>query len=145
MSTILTQTIAKALFLPAMMVAAGVLLKGYVGTGDGFAAGVIAALAVLLQVVVFGIDEAERQFPFRIAPVIAFAGLGLGLAVAFVPVFLGLPIMTQFPRPGDPVIHLGTVELLTAVLFDIGVFMLVFGFAVTAITIIARLQVRGGP
>lgn len=145
MNTILTQTIAKALFLPSMMVAFGVMIKGYVATGDGFAAGVIAALAVLLQVVVFGIDEAERQFPLRAAPVVAFAGLGLGLVVAFIPVFLGRPIMTHYPPPGDAVIHLGTVELLTAVLFDVGVFLLVFGFAVSAISIIARIQVRGTP
>lgn len=143
--TILTQVIAKAIFLPSTMVAAAVLFKGYVSTGDGFAAGVIAALAVLLQVVVFGIDEAEQYFPFRLAPAMAFTGLGIGLLVAFIPVFLGKPIMTHIPGPGESVIHLGTVELLTAVLFDIGVFMLVFGFAVTAITIIARLQVRGTP
>ncbi len=145
MTTILTQTIAKALFLPSMMVAAAVLIKGYVSTGDGFAAGVIAALAVLLQVVAFGINEAERQFPLRIAPVLAFSGLLLGLAVAFIPVFLGRPIMTHMPGPGEAVIHLGTLELLTAVLFDVGVFLLVFGFAVSAITMIARLQVRGRP
>jgi multisubunit Na+/H+ antiporter MnhB subunit len=145
MNTILTQTIARALFLPSLMVAAGVMVKGYVSTGDGFAAGVIAALAVLLQVIVFGIDEAERQFPLRIAPVIAFAGLGLGLVIAFIPVFLGKPIMTHFPGPGEAVIHLGTLELLTAVAFDVGVFLLVFGFSVSAITIIARLQVRSGP
>jgi multicomponent Na+:H+ antiporter subunit B len=55
-----------------------------------------------------------------------------------VPVLRGQPIMTHSPGPGSAVIHLGTIELLTAVAFDIGVFLLVFGFAVGAIDLIAQ-------
>ena len=142
MTTVLTRTIARALFLPALIVAVAVLIKGYVAAGDGFAAGVIAALAVLLQVVVFGLEEVRQHLRLQFAPTIAFAGLGLGLAVAFVPAFLGRPIMTHAPAPGDEVVHLGTLELLTAVLFDVGVFLLVLGFAVSAITMFARARVR---
>jgi multisubunit Na+/H+ antiporter MnhB subunit len=142
MTTALTQMVARVLFLPSLVVAAGILVKGYVSTGDGFAAGVVAALAVLIQVLAFGIEETERYLPLRLAPVLAVAGLGIGLAVAFVPVLLGRPIMTQAPGPGEEVIHLGTIELLTAVLFDVGVFLLVFGFAVSAITLIARVPTR---
>ena len=145
MTTIMTQTVARALFVPALVLAVGVLVKGYVSTGDGFAAGVIAALAILLQVVVFGLEEVERWLPLRIAPVLAVAGLTIGLAVAFVPALMGQPLMTHSPAPNAPVIHLGTVEILTAVLFDVGVFLLVLGFAVSAITIIARLQYRRMP
>ena len=145
MTTILTQIVARALFLPALVVAAGVLVKGYVSAGDGFAAGVIAALAVLLQVVVFGLEEVERRLPLRIAPMLAVVGLGIGLAVAYVPVFLGRPIMTHAPAPGESVVYLGTIELLTAVLFDVGVFLLVLGFAVSAISMIARIQERRAP
>ena len=142
MTTVLTRTIARALFLPSLVVAVAVLVKGYVGAGDGFAAGVIAALAVLLQVVVFGHEEVGRRLRLRFAPVVAFTGLGIGLAVAFVPALLGRPIMTHAPAPGDEVVHLGTLELLTAVLFDVGVFLLVLGFAISAITMFSRARVR---
>jgi len=142
MTTVLTRTVARALFLPALVVAVAVLVKGYVAPGDGFAAGVIAALAVLLQVVVFGLEQVRRHLRLQFAPTIAFTGLGIGLAVGFVPVLLGRPIMTHAPAPGDEVVHLGTLELLTAVLFDIGVFLLVLGFAVSAITMLARAHAR---
>ncbi len=142
MNTILTQTVARLIFLPALVMSVAVLVKGYVATGDGFAAGVIAALAVLVQVVTFGIEEVERHLPLRVAPVLAVAGLAIGLVVGFLPVLLGRPIMTQAPGPGQAVVHLGTLELLTAVLFDVGVFLLVLGFAVSAITMIGRIQTR---
>jgi multisubunit Na+/H+ antiporter MnhB subunit len=142
MTTVLTQTVVRALFLPALVVAVAVLVKGYVGSGDGFAAGVIAALAVLLQVVVFGLEEVRRHLRLQVAPTIAFAGLGLSLGVAFVPALLGRPVMTHAPAPGSEVVRLGAIELLTAVLFDVGVFLLVLGFAVSAITMFARARVR---
>ena len=142
MTTVLTQTIARALFLPALVVAVAVLVNGYVGAGDGFAAGVIAALAVLLQVVVFGHEEVGRRLRLQFAPVIAFTGLGIGLAVAFVPALLGRAIMTHAPGQGVAVVRLGTLELLTAVLFDVGVFLLVLGFAISAITMFSRARVR---
>ena len=142
MTTVLTQIVARALFLPTLVVAMAVLVKGYVGAGDGFAAGVIAALAVLLQVVVFGREEVERHLGLRFAPTIAFIGLGIGLAIAFVPALLGRPIMTHAPGRDVAVVHLGTLELLTAVLFDVGVFLLVLGFAISAITMFARARVR---
>jgi multisubunit Na+/H+ antiporter MnhB subunit len=58
--------------------------------------------------------------------------------VAAVPVLLGEPVLTHYPRPGSSVIYLGTLELITPVLFDLGIFFLVFGFAVGAISAFAR-------
>ncbi len=141
--TALTRAIARLLLLPTMMVAAGILVKGYVDVGDGFGAGVIAALGILLQYAAFGAREAGRLPPVRRAPAIAFAGLLLALLVAFVPAIRGQAILTHSPAPGAAVVHLGTVELLTAVLFDIGMFLLVFGFAVGAIDMIARTADSG--
>jgi multisubunit Na+/H+ antiporter MnhB subunit len=143
--TTMTQMVARLLFMPALMVAVATLVKGYAETGDGFTAGVIAALAVLLQVVAFGVEEVARRLPLRAAPAVAFAGVTLGLIVAFVPVLLGRPILTHAPPPGAAVIHLGTLELITAVAFDVGVFLLVVGFTVSTIGLIARLQPRETP
>ncbi|CAA9575010.1 MAG: hypothetical protein AVDCRST_MAG49-4067 [uncultured Thermomicrobiales bacterium] len=137
-TTVLTQTVARVLLAPTLVVAAAVLIKGYADTGDGFSAGVIAALGVLLQFVAFGHRVAERLPLLRFAPAGTFVGLALALAVAFVPTLRGDPIMTHAPGPDEHVVHLGTLELLTAVLFDVGVFLLVFGFAVGAIGMIAR-------
>ena len=138
--TIMTRAIARLLLLPILMVAAAILVKGYAEVGDGFGAGIIATLGILLQYTALGSDEARALPPVRVAPVIGLSGLVIALLVAFVPVLRGDAIMTHSPPPGAAVIHLGTVEILTAVAFDIGVFFLVFGFAVGTIDLIAQTR-----
>jgi multisubunit Na+/H+ antiporter MnhB subunit len=140
--TVMTRVVARLLLAPSWMIAAAVLVKGYGETGDGFSAGVIAALGVLVQYLAFGPEAAGALPPVRYAREMAIAGLLLALVVAFAPVLGGHPVMTQFPRPGQHVVHVGRVELLTAVAFDVGVFLLVFSFVVQTIDLIARLEER---
>jgi multicomponent Na+:H+ antiporter subunit B len=137
-------TVAPRLLGPAVMVAAAIIVKGYTDVGDGFSAGVIVALAISLRYVAFGTEGAERSLPIlRHAPVIATGGLLLALADGFGPVLLGDPPFTHQPAPGAHVIKLGTLELISAVVFDIGVFLLVCGMLVTLVHQLARL-VEGG-
>ena len=75
----------------------------------------------------------------RHAPVIAAGGLLLALAVGFLPVAAGDPPFTHQPGPGEHVIKLGTLEVISAVVFDIGVFLLVCGTLVTLVHQLARL------
>jgi multisubunit Na+/H+ antiporter MnhB subunit len=133
------------LFLPILMVAVATLIKGYADTGDGFTAGVIAALAVLLQFLAFGEREVARQLPIRYAPTAALVGLVVALAVTFLSVLRGEAILTHSPAPGADVVHLGSLELLTAVVFDVGVFLLVLGFAVSTIDLIAKVRQGRAP
>ena len=137
MTSVLTQTVARLLLAPILVVALAVLVKGYADVGDGFAAGVIAALGILLQYLAFGRAEARRLLPIRLVPAGAFAGLLAALAVAFWPVLRGDDVLTHLPPPGEHVIELGTVELITAVLFDVAVFLLVVGAVVGIIDAIA--------
>lgn len=142
MTMTLPRFVARLLLAPAWIIALAVMVKGYVGAGDGFSAGVIAALGILIQYLAFGPGEAGDLLPVRYARQIALAGLLLALSVTFVPVLAGRAVMTHFPRPGEDVVHLGSLELLTAVAFDVGVFLLVFGFAVGAIDLIAQTTAR---
>lgn len=137
MTSALTRTAARLLLAPSFLVAFAILVKGYSDVGDGFNAGVIAALGVLTQYLAFGSSEAERLLPVRLAPVGAFGGLLLALAVVFAPLAWGEAPLTHLPAPGADVVHLGTLELLTAVAFDVGVFLLVFGAVVGIIRTIA--------
>ena len=109
MSTVI-DVVAPRLLGPALMVAAAIIVKGYGDVGDGFSAGVIVALAVALRYVTVGPDGAEQGLPF-----------------------------THYPPPGDPVVKIGTVELITAVAFDVGLFLLVAGALVTLVHQLARL------
>jgi multisubunit Na+/H+ antiporter MnhB subunit len=138
--SVVFEVVAPRLLGPAVVVALALILKGYHDTGDGFSAGVIVALAIALRYVVLGVDEAERGLPvLRHAPLAAACGLLVALAVGFVPVAAGEPPFTHLPRPGERVVHFGTVELLTAVAFDVGVFLLVAGALTTVLHQLARL------
>ena len=137
-TSILTQTVARILLLPTVVAAVAILVKGYASPGDGFAAGVVASLGVLLQHIAHGRGEAERLAVVRYAPILAGAGLLLSLLVAIVPLVLGQPVLTHYPRAGAEVIYLGTLELITPVLFDVGIFLLVYGFVVGTVNAFAR-------
>jgi multicomponent Na+:H+ antiporter subunit B len=138
--SVILEVVAPRLLGPAVMVAAAIIVKGYVDVGDGFSAGVVVALAVALRYVTLGPERAERSLPvLRHAPALAAAGLLLALTVGFVPVAIGEPPFTHYPRPGADVLHVGTLELTTAVAFDVGVFLLVAGALVEVIHQLARL------
>ncbi len=137
-TSVLTETVARVLLLPTVVAAVAILVKGYAQPGDGFAAGVVASLGVMLQHLALGRREAERLAVVRHAPILAGAGLVLSLLVATVPLLLGDPVLTHYPRPGGHVIYLGTLELITPVLFDVGIFLLVFGFVVGTMNAFAR-------
>ncbi len=139
MTSVMTRKISRLLLLPTLVMAVALLVKGYTQPGDGFSAGVVASLGVLLQYVSFGREEAEKLPLVRHAGTIAFVGLLVALSLAIVPLFLGDAVLTHYPPPGAKVLHLGTLEILTAVLFDVGVFLLVFGFAVGVLGTFARV------
>ncbi|MBA3274173.1 MAG: MnhB domain-containing protein [Chloroflexia bacterium] len=142
MTTEMTRTTCRILLLPILMISVGVLVKGYADVGDGFSAGVIASLGIILQGVAFGAEEFDRLPLVRYAPLATFAGLFLALAVAFLPVVSGDPIFLHRPLAGTSATHFGTVEFITPVVFDIGVYLIVIGFCVGSIGAVARETVR---
>lgn len=133
-------TIAPRLLGPSLMVAAAIIVKGYTDVGDGFSAGVIVALAVALRYITLGPELTERSLPvLRHSPIVAMTGLLIALGFGFGGTLVGDPPFTHYPRPGEDVIHIGRLEVLTAVGFDIGLFMLVTGSLVTLVHHLARL------
>jgi multisubunit Na+/H+ antiporter MnhB subunit len=134
------ETLVPKLLGPALMLAAALIVRGYADVGDGFSAGVIVALAVALRYVALGVEEAERGLPIlRRAPIALAAGLLIALASGFFGVALGEPPFTHAPGPGEHVVHIGMLELITAVAFDIGVLLLVVGALVVLVHHLARL------
>jgi multisubunit Na+/H+ antiporter MnhB subunit len=140
----MTRVAARLLLAPAIVIAAAILVKGYSSVGDGFSAGVVAAIGVLTQYLALGYREADRLLPVRLAPIGAIVGLLLSLTVTFWSVLRGDPLLTHAPPPGSDVIHLGTLELITAVAFDVGVFLLVFGAVVGIVRTVAVTRVEDG-
>jgi multisubunit Na+/H+ antiporter MnhB subunit len=138
-TSIMTRVVARLLLAPTLIAAIAILVKGYVQTGDGFAAGAVAALGIAMQYLAFGRREVEKKLPVRGIGRLSYAGLLIGLTIAVVPLFLGDPILTQYPPPGAEVIYLGTLELITAVAFDLGIFLVVLGYGTGVISLVSRL------
>jgi multicomponent Na+:H+ antiporter subunit B len=127
-SDVIVRVIARLLLGPSVVVAAGLIAKGYAEVGDGFAAGVIVALAIGLTYVALGRQGAEAALPvLRHAPKVAVSGLLLALASGFFSLLRGDPPVTHRPGPGAHVVKVGAVELMTPVLLDVGIFLLVVG------------------
>ena len=140
MSTVLSSGIARLLLPITFISAAALLIKGYSSVGDGFSAGVTAASGILLQYLAFKPDVVEELPPVRYSINIAIGGLLLAFLVVFWPALFGIPILTHFPRPNEEVTTWGMLEFHTAILFDLGVFSLVFGFIVTTMRALLRVE-----
>lgn len=127
----IVRVVARLLPAPSLIVAAGLIVKGYAEVGDGFAAGVIVATAIGLIYIALGADGAEAALPvLRHAPKLAVGGLLLALGVGFLPVAFGDPPVTHQPGPGEHVVKIGALELFTPLVLDIGIFLLVVGVLV---------------
>jgi multisubunit Na+/H+ antiporter MnhB subunit len=144
--TPIVNVVAPRLLPIALMVAAALIAKGYTDVGEGFGAGVIVGLAVGLRYVVLGPERADRSLPIaRRAVVIADVGLLIALGCGFIGLLFGEPPFTHHPLPGEPVIKVGTLELTTALGFDIGLFLLVVGIVVLLIRELSRLVAEDVP
>lgn len=117
--------------VPVLFVASAVLfLKGHNAPGGGFIAGLLTAAALILRFVAYG-SSLHAGRGHRYVYLIA-VGLGIAVTTALVPTFLGYPFFTHtFGHFHVPVI--GDLELASAALFDLGVYLVVVGNVVTVI------------
>jgi multicomponent Na+:H+ antiporter subunit B len=142
--TPITEVVAPRLLPVAVIVALALIVRGYADVGEAFGAGVIVALAVGLRYVILGPEVTDRSTPLvRRAELLAATGLLIALAFGFSGVLRGDPPFTQFPGPGEPVLHIGSLELSTALGFDVGLFLLVIGAVVLLIRQLSWLVREG--
>jgi multicomponent K+:H+ antiporter subunit A len=145
---LLLATIARSLLPFTLMVSVYFFLRGHNLPGGGFIAGLITAVALLMQSVAGGpasVRPGPGHDPRALlgAPVVALHRvLGAGLLIACLTglgswVF-GYPFLTSsFGHPVLPVT--GELPLASAALFDLGVYLAVVGATVLALTGIGRL------
>lgn len=116
------------------------LLRGHNLPGGGFVAGLITAVAIILQYMVGGTLWVEKNIRMRPQK---WMGVGLLLAVgtglgAWV---FGYPFLTS--HTAHPILPwLGEIPLASALFFDLGVFALVVGSTVLILTALAHQSVR---
>jgi multicomponent K+:H+ antiporter subunit A len=135
--------VSTRLLLPmAMMVGVYIYLRGHNLPGGGFVAGLVFAIAYLMQYMASGYDwsHARQRFDHHVligwgVLVASLAGVGAW--------FMGLPFLTS----GFEYVHLWPLEefeLATAAIFDLGVFLCVLGAVLLTLASLSRLALRTG-
>jgi multicomponent Na+:H+ antiporter subunit B len=131
MNSLIFRTIAPLLTAVMLVFSVFVLLRGHNEPGGGFIGGLIAASALAIYGMAMGVDEARHALK---AHPITFAGFGVVLAAlsGVLSLFFDVPFLTglwaEFEFDG------AEVAISTPMVFDIGVYFVVFG-AVTAMAL----------
>ncbi len=124
MNTIIFRTIAPLIVAIMLVFAVYVCLRGHNEPGGGFIGGLIAASAIAILGMAIGARPAKAAL--RVNPM-SIAGFGVFIAglSGLLSLFTGSPFMTSIWL----YLNLGqsTVPLSTPMIFDIGVFLVVFG------------------
>ena len=134
--------LARLLFPVIVVVAVFLLLRGHDLPGGGFAAGMVVAIAILLQYMMGGAEWTEQRL--EVLRPVAWIGSGLLIATGtgLAAWVFGAPFLTTYFAYLDlPVI--GKVPAASALVFDIGVFTLVIGATLLMLVALAHQSVRG--
>jgi multicomponent K+:H+ antiporter subunit A len=132
------QTFSRVLFPMMLMVAVFVFLRGHNLPGGGFIAGLIAALAIVLQNLANGIGWTAQRLRTDMHSWLA-AGLLLAAGTGMVAMALGYPFLTSaHTHVHWPVV--GGFELASAMFFDAGVFLVVVGATVMILVELGKLN-----
>ncbi|MCK9511948.1 MAG: monovalent cation/H+ antiporter subunit A [Pigmentiphaga sp.] len=132
--------LARLLLPILLLVGIYMLLRGHNLPGGGFVAGLITAVAFILQYMVGGTLWVEKNL--RLPP-LRWMGTGLLLAggTGIGAWFFGYPFLTS--HTAHPVLPiLGEVPLASALFFDLGVFAVVVGSTLLTLTALAHQSVR---
>lgn len=138
MNTIIFRTIAPLIVAIMLVFSVYVCLRGHNEPGGGFIGGLIAASAIAILGMADGAQSARRAL--RLDP-LAIAGFGVFIAglSGLLSLFTGSPFMTSiwvYLEFGET-----PLALSTPLVFDIGVYLVVFG---TIATIALTLEGNGG-
>ncbi|WP_108398057.1 monovalent cation/H+ antiporter subunit A [Devosia submarina] len=137
---LLPGVIMQWMFPIIIVLALHLFLRGHDQPGGGFAAGIVMSIGFILQYMAGGTRWVEDRL--RILPVRWIgSGLLLALLVGVVSLALGYPFMTTAFQYADlPLI--GRVPMASALLFDLGVFVLVIGATVLILIALAHQSIR---
>tara|TARA_B100000678_G_scaffold149303_1_gene124572 strand:- start:3230 stop:5896 length:2667 start_codon:yes stop_codon:yes gene_type:complete len=118
-------TISQTVLPLALLVSVFIFLRGHNQPGGGFIAGLITAVGLILVYMARGVAWTQKRLDFPYQPV-AILGVGVAALTGFGSWLFGAPFLTSsFGHFHIPLI--GDIELATAMLFDLGVYLAVVG------------------
>ncbi|NZA25360.1 monovalent cation/H+ antiporter subunit A [Luteimonas sp. SJ-92] len=132
--------LSQLLFPLALAVSVYLFLRGHNQPGGGFIAGLVLAIPLLLQYVIQGSQYVEQRLGFdyvRCIGIGLLAAVGTGVAA----MLFDLPFLSS--GHADPVLPLfGPLPLASALGFDIGVYLVVFGGAMLILSMMGTVKPR---
>ncbi len=148
-TTVIARTVARVTFPIILLTAFALLLQGHNRPGGGFIAGVLTAAGVGLIYIIFGLDYIEVEVLHN-RPALLYGGAGLsrdfgvvfalGLALAtgggLVAMALGYPFLSQAVVFLEHLPYYGEIELASAFVFDLGVYLVVVGAVLTILAVV---------
>ena len=141
MSSPLMLSVVARLILPlALLVSVFIFLRGHNAPGGGFIAGLVTAIALILQYVAFGAGWTQRRVRADFHPVVALGVLIAGLT-GVASWFFGRPFLTSWHDH----VHLpliGDIEIASAIAFDFGVYLVVVGAALLVMANLSKVDKR---
>lgn len=133
---LILQFVSLVIFFIIVMFAFSIFLGGHYSPGGGFVGGLLLAGALLLILIAYDIKTLERLLPVDFKIVTA-VGLMIAFATPIIAVLNGKPFFTHFF--GDLYLPLfGNLHWHTAMLFDLGVMLVVVGTTITIILTIGE-------
>jgi multicomponent Na+:H+ antiporter subunit A len=136
--------VATRMIFPLIMVlSAYFFFAGHNTPGGGFAGGLTAGLALVLRYLAGGRYELGETLPLDAGKVLG-VGLGLSAGTAVASLLVGAPVLSSALIQIDVPV-LGTVKFVTALFFDLGVYMIVVGLVLDVLRSLgARVDVDLG-
>jgi len=158
-TTVIARTITRVVVPFILLTAVSLLFQGHNLPGGGFIAGVLTCTAFALVYIIYG-QESLRTLvggsepgegvltglPGTYARLFA-VGLGVAAGAGVVATALGYPFLTQavLYLSDVPAVHaltelpgIGTLEVASAFVFDVGVYLVVVGGLLTIVSVVGR-------
>jgi multicomponent Na+:H+ antiporter subunit A len=136
--------VATRMIFPLIMVlSAYFFFAGHNTPGGGFAGGLTAGLALVLRYLAGGRYELGETLPLDAGKILG-VGLGLSAGTAVASLLVGAPVLSSALIQLDVPV-LGTVKFVTALFFDLGVYLIVVGLVLDVLRSLgARVDVELG-
>lgn len=124
-SDVIIQTATKVVFFIIFLFAIHIFFAGHYTPGGGFVGGLLSASAIVLLLLAFDIQTIKKALPFNYTVIIAI-GLILALGTASASILFDVPFFTHAYDYFDLPLF-GKTSLHSAMLFDLGVYLVVVG------------------
>ncbi|OEC37208.1 multicomponent K+:H+ antiporter subunit A [Pseudomonas cuatrocienegasensis] len=134
---LILETLSRVLLPMALLISVFIFLRGHNLPGGGFIAGLVTAVALILQYVASGIVWTQQRLPMNYHRM-AGAGVMVAGVTGLASFVFERPFLTStFGHFNIPLI--GEIELASAMLFDLGVYLTVVGATLLILANLGKL------